>query len=166
MCSNTLANGGYFFTQIITNPSGLCWGLVSTHPAHCILLCSSGLVWISCLVLRFQAYPGLFWVFKSWMPSVSMVLNLWEEGFPNDHQITQIFTLWFITVADYSNTVAMKAILWLEVTTTRGTILRGGSIRKVENHCCRQCLQLSSLNQLLPAIWLNSWIPGLFYGVL
>jgi hypothetical protein len=28
----------------------------------------------------------------------------------------------------------MKIILWWEVTSTRGTVLKGNSIRKVENH--------------------------------
>jgi hypothetical protein len=31
----------------------------------------------------------------------------------------------------------MSILLWLAVTTTCGTILKGHSIRKVENHCSR-----------------------------
>lgn len=31
----------------------------------------------------------------------------------------------------------MEIILWLGVTTARGTALKGRSIRKVESHCCR-----------------------------
>jgi hypothetical protein len=30
-----------------------------------------------------------------------------------------------------------QKVLWLEVTTTRGTILQSHNIRKVENHCPR-----------------------------
>jgi hypothetical protein len=37
----------------------------------------------------------------------------------------------------YSYEVVMNIILWLGVTTTWGTVLKGHSIRKVENHCLR-----------------------------
>jgi hypothetical protein len=38
-------------------------------------------------------------------------------GVAQDHQKTQILTLQFTTVANYSYEVATKGILWLEVTT-------------------------------------------------
>jgi hypothetical protein len=46
----------------------------------------------------------------------------------------QIFTLQFIRVENYSYEITMKIILWLGITTTRGTVLKGHSIRQVKNH--------------------------------
>lgn len=45
-----------------------------------------------------------------------------------------MFSLWFIT-ANSNYEVATKTILWLGVTRTWGTVLKGHSGRKVENHC-------------------------------
>ena len=48
----------------------------------------------------------------------------------------QIFTLQFITVANYSHEVeATKIMLWLGVAAHEG--LKGRSTRKVESHCHR-----------------------------
>lgn len=46
----------------------------------------------------------------------------------------------------------MKVILWLRVTTTRGAVLQGLSIGKVENHCFKEvnrlpCFQTSAQKQ-------------------
>lgn len=42
-----------------------------------------------------------------------------------------------MTVANYSDEVAVKITLWLGVMTTRETALWGRSFRKVESHCCK-----------------------------
>ena len=49
----------------------------------------------------------------------------------------KIFTLWFTTVAKLQLWVISEILLWLGVTTTWGTVLKGHSIRKVEKHCSR-----------------------------
>ena len=46
----------------------------------------------------------------------------------------------YIMIHNSSKITVMKQqqkVLWLEVTTTRGTILQSHNIRKVENHCCK-----------------------------
>jgi hypothetical protein len=55
-------------------------------------------------------------------------------GVTSDHWKYQKFTLWLITVENYSYEVATKIILCLGVITAWGTLLRGHSIRKGENH--------------------------------
>ena len=60
-------------------------------------------------------------------------LSLWVTT-PNDDQKTEIFSLRFITVANYGYEVATKIMLWLGNNTTWRTALKGHSIRKVENH--------------------------------
>ena len=54
--------------------------------------------------------------------------------------------------------VAMKIILWLGVTTTLGAVLKGCSVRKVENH------YYSNRKQRVGdmAQWLRGWL--LFQG--
>lgn len=42
--------------------------------------------------------------------------------------------LCFITIENNSSEVVTKPVLGLEVTTARGTVLNGHSIREVENH--------------------------------
>ena len=63
----------------------------------------------------------------------------------------QTFTLRFVTVQNYSYEVATKIILWLGVTTTWGTVLKGCSIRKVESHWYTpfQTLSVKSILQLI-----------------
>jgi hypothetical protein len=42
--------------------------------------------------------------------------------------------------------IAKKIMLWLQITTTCRTILKGHSIRKVENHCSRVGVRSGDLN--------------------
>lgn len=69
-----------------------------------------------------------------------MVLNLWVMTplVSKDFFIGvayQIFTLPFIIVAKLQLWSRNEIILWLGVNTTRRTLLKGSSVRKVENHC-------------------------------
>ena len=70
-----------------------------------------------------------------------VVFNLWvwtlTRGHISDNPACQIFTLWFITLAKLQLWSSNKIILWLGVTTLWGTVLKGCSNRKVENHCSR-----------------------------
>jgi hypothetical protein len=54
------------------------------------------------------------------------------SGVTLDRSKALIFTLPFITVAKFSYEAAIKIILWLWITTTRGTELKGRSIRKAK----------------------------------
>lgn len=47
----------------------------------------------------------------------------------------QMFTLPFIIMAKLQLWSSNEIILWLGVNITRGTLLKGSRIRKVENHC-------------------------------
>lgn len=62
------------------------------------------------------------------------VLNLWVTNNENTPCVSDIY-MTMHNSSRISYEVATKAILWLGVTTTRGTVLKGLGIRKVENHC-------------------------------
>ena len=79
--------------------------------------------------------------------SKSEVLNLGVAtpfggftGIAGAHQKTQIFTLRFITVAKLQLWSSNKNHLMAGATTTRGTLFKCCSIRKVENHCSKSSL--------------------------
>lgn len=57
-----------------------------------------------------------------------MVFNLWLR-----YPANQISTLRFITVVKLWVQIRTKIMLWLEVTTKYGTVLKGHRIRTVEN---------------------------------
>lgn len=69
------------------------------------------------------------------------------EGSHIRYPAYQIFALQSMAIAKSRYEMLMKAILWLEVTRTRGAILKGHRIRKVEN--CAFKLLMHSLEQKL-----------------
>ena len=87
-------------------------------------------------------------LFQDQPDSRAAVLNLGAStplGESNDplqgshiiYPICQVFTLRFVTVAKLQVWNSNEIILWLKVTTTWGTLLKGCSVRKVESHCLR-----------------------------
>ena len=56
-------------------------------------------------------------------------------GVARGHRKMQIFPFLFITVAKLELCRSNENDVLVGVTTTRGTVLKGCSIRKVENHC-------------------------------
>ena len=69
------------------------------------------------------------------------VLNPWVSplwGVEYQISILHIGYLQFITVAKLQLWNSKEIILWLGVTTTWGTILKGRSTRKVKNHCLKR----------------------------
>lgn len=66
-----------------------------------------------------------------------MVLNDPFTGFAYDHRKTQIFTLQFIMVTKLKLLSSNENDFMAGglVITTLGTVLKGYSVRKIENHC-------------------------------
>ena len=64
--------------------------------------------------------------------SRTVVLKLWVMTPWGSH-----IRLWFITVSKLQLWRSNEIMLWLGVSITRGTVLKGHSIRKVENHWSR-----------------------------
>ena len=100
--------------------------------------------------------------------SKALVLNLWvaipfgvERPF---HRCClrlsayQIYTLWHITVAKLQAWKSHRILLWLEVTTTWGTLSKGCSVRKVESRCQRETA--ASRGRILMSIFVLSHKQG------
>ena len=81
---------------------------------------------------QLQKKPICLYLYHSAVISRAVVLNL--ILFRGGDRVT-IGTVIYVTIHNSNKTVAVKIILWLEVSTTWGTVLKGHSIRKVENHC-------------------------------
>ena len=81
--------------------------------------------------------------------------------------VDQIFPLWFLTVARLQLGNSNRIILWLAVRTTWGTVWKGCSIRKFENHWSRgytmkeiitfQFMSFYIKQWYRQWIWLKSW---------
>jgi hypothetical protein len=79
-------------------------------------------------------------------PTEPAVFNLWAvTSLGLMYQISCISDIYIIihNEQNYSYAVAMKIILGLQVTTTWGTVLKGHSVRKVENQCSKPSLPLN-----------------------
>lgn len=93
----------------------------------------------------------LYRFLSQWEPSLASVLaflvsslaflnlyhlTLW--GLHIRYPVDQVFTLQSITVAKLQLGSSSEVIIWLGgagFTTTKGSVLKGGSSRKAENHC-------------------------------
>lgn len=81
-----------------------------------------------------------------------MIFNLWIATPLTNLYLQMYFALWFLIVTKLQSRSSNEMILWVGVTTTCGTVLKGRSIRKVEDHCTKTFALYTGSRHYLPLL--------------